>query len=467
MAMSTPPGNDLSDLIKWTARDEWRDRLDEVMAEHFEPAMQEFGLKFHEIDDALGSGSATTLWGCAFEGFLTRRFEADGENPVEAYLRRRGWKERAATRSYIAALQTSVMSLYEVSDLVAGESFHARDLIRGGEPVLVSERTATRTLKPWDRIAARIVCQGPKMILTGGLLAFTLEASQSLFAQLRDQCAHVVKGSRSAALSLDALEGWTGSDEDLRRAAPLFTRAWLFDVLSRALGMSRPTLLNSEGDEVVFHTVAFPLASGGSHEEIAHRLGDLPSLRQETPAFWNWIDQASSRPAKSRDTETVMWNVTMDDGAVVLGNVELKERTLSLSVNSAARAERGKALLAAQLTNLVGPPLTEIQTVEQMQAAPRARDEQPAARISLEMQTKLVHAMLDRQYRALLDEPIPMLGDMSPRAAARSARGRRNVAAWLKYIENRSRNAPDQSDPMATYDLTWLWRDLGVEQLRR
>ncbi len=148
--------HDLGDLIKWTARDGWRDRVDAVMAEHFEPAMAAFELTFEEIDDALGGGWAGTLWGCAFEDFLTRRFGPDDENPVEAYLRRRGWKERVATRTYMTALQGSVMSLHEVSDIVPGQSFRARDLIRGGEPVLVTERTATQTLKPWDRIAARI-----------------------------------------------------------------------------------------------------------------------------------------------------------------------------------------------------------------------------------------------------------------------------------------------------------------------
>jgi hypothetical protein len=44
--------------------------------------------------------------------------------------------------------------------------------------------------------------------------------------------------------------------------------------------------------------------------------------------------------------------------------------------------------------------------------------------------------------------------------------GAPELAAWLKYIENRSPNAPDQNDLMATYDLTWLWRKLKVEQLR-
>ena len=60
----------------------------------------------------------------------------------------------------MTALQTSVMSLYEVSDLTPGQSFRARDLIRGGEPVLVSERSATQALTPWGRIGARIVPKG-------------------------------------------------------------------------------------------------------------------------------------------------------------------------------------------------------------------------------------------------------------------------------------------------------------------
>ena len=74
--------------------------------------------------------------------------------------------------------------------------------------------------------------------------------------------------------------------------------------------------------------------------------------------------------------------------------------------------------------------------------------------------------MLDRQYRSLLDEPVPMLGNLTPRAAARSARGRRNLATWLKHLENRSRHVPDPNDAMATYDFTWLWRELKIEHLR-
>src|SRR5579872_6278937 len=79
----------------------------------------------------------------------------------------------------------------------------------------------------------------------------------------------------------------------------------------------------------------------------AMSLAHLP-LKRHLQLSWQ-CRPASSRAAKSRDAEKVTWNVTMDDGSVVLGNVELTERALTLSVNSAARAERGKTMLAAAL----------------------------------------------------------------------------------------------------------------------
>src|SRR3546814_5289169 len=81
-----------------------------------------------------------------------------------------------------------------------------------------------------------------------------------------------------------------------------------------------------------------------------------------------------------------------------------------------------------------------IETVEQAMAA-RAEGltmSEPAPAIAPEVATPLIHAMLDRQYRATLDEPIGILGDITPRAAVQTAAGRHRVAGWLKHLENRS-----------------------------
>ena len=456
---------DLTGLIKFLARDDWKSSLEEVMGEHFGPAMQAFDLEYEAIGAALGGSWDMTLWGVAFEDFLGRQLEPDGRNFIDEYLRRRGWNESAPTKAYMRGLRNSIMSLYEASAIVPGQSFLARDLLRGGEPALISERTATRTLKEWDRIAARIVMQGQKRILAGGLLAFTFEGSEQLMAKLQEAAVQSPRSGQSARSVKKPLI----TDDTLREMAPLFTSAWLLDVLPKALGLSRPTLHNSDGDEVVFHEVRFPLASKTTLNELGERLTAISSLHRENETFWNWLDESPSprSPKPSDNAENVLgWNVAMEDGTPVLGTIEIRERSLIVSVNAAARAERATAMLREALGGLVAAALTQIHTIDQMMAQQQNRP-RPSSDVPLEIQTKLVHAALDRQYRALLDQPVGMLNDLTPRAAARTARGRERLAVWLKHLENRSRQQPDPSDPMATYDFAWLWRELKVEDLRR
>ena len=155
----------------------------------------------------------------------------------------------------------------------------------------------------------------------------------------------------------------------------------------------------------------------------------------------------------------------LDDGAIVLGNVELKGRRLSLMVNSEARAIRGLALLEAALAGLVRSPLTERTDLDQMLAEQRGA---PALASGLppEEERAVLQQFLDRHYRTTLDEAIPMLGNRTPRGAARSAKGREKVAVWLKTLENHSASL-GHDDPIGGYDFGWMWRELGVEDLRR
>jgi hypothetical protein len=449
-------GHELTGLIKFLGRDEWKRHLDEVVAEHLGPAMEEFDLEDDEIGEVLNDQWATTLWGCAFEDFLTRGVGAHMSNIVDVYLKRRGWNEGAQAKAYMKALRNSVMSLYEVSEIVPGRSLLARDLIRGGEPIRVSEGTATKTLKPWDRIAARIVPRGNGHILAGGLLPFSPEASTMLIEGMGP-----ATGKRRARskLSLD--------DEALRRAAPLFTSAWLFDVLPKAMGQTQPTLRNSDGEEVVFHEIHFPLAAGVLQKDIRALLDAVHVLRGENERFWNWLGSPSPKqPRVGKTSNAMTWNVAMEDGAPVLGNVELKDQFLILSVNSRTRADQGIALLKGALRELVRNPLTQIQTVDQIGASGQGQDIS-ASDIPPEISTRIVHDMLDKQYRATLDEKVGMLGNISPRVAIRTEKGREKVAEWLKYLENRSASHHDPRDPMATYDFGWIWRELNIEHMRR
>lgn len=267
------------------------------------------------------------------------------------------------------------MSLYEVSDIVRDEGFLARDLVRGGDHLRVSEKSGTHSLKQWDRIAARIVPFGDRMEMSGGALPFDHDQSATLLDALR-------RASKKARLTLDT--------EVMRTTAFLFTGIWLRDILQWRLHPALPKLCNSDGDEIVWTTATYPLAADGRAIRLA--LARIPSLRAEGKTFWNWIaakQEAGKKPPK--DAQTII--TSLDDGSTVLGTLELKGRTLIFEANSPERSKRGRALIEPVLTDLVGPP-------------------------------------------AVVSKPVPILGNVSLRRATKTAAGRRKLVDWLKFLEN-------------------------------
>ena len=461
-----PASSSLAGLIRWLRRDEWRDPFEEVLRLHVGPACERAGIEFEDIEDILGHHHFMALWGCAFEDFLTRTWEPDGRNVVDDYLRRHGWKEPAPNKRYMQALRGSAMGLYEVSGIVPGEAFLARDLVRGGEPVRVRERTATKTLAPWERIGARLVELDGDRVIAGGLLPFTHEASEELIRALEAARTRARPEPDKPAKDL-------GAPGD---AAPVFTNLWLADVLPRAMSPSLPTIVNGDGDEVVFHTVRYALLPGTTAEAVRERLRAVAAFREASETFWNWVEAGGApgkprgprRGAKSVVGKGLTYGVTLDDGATVLGNVELAGGAVSLTANSRARAERGRALLTPLLEGLARtPPLTEIQTVEQTMASRPDRRPPPADDLPPDVRAGIVHEAMDRHYRAILDQPIGMLGGRTPRVCARTKAGHQKVATWLKRLESGGGRGRVAGDPMGSYDFGWMWTELGVADLRR
>jgi hypothetical protein len=123
--------------MKWLHRAEWQDAFSGLLHRHVAPVCAKFDVAVDELPELIAD-QYPTVWGCVFEDFLGHNLD-DGRNIVDEYLKRRGWKESASNKAYMAALRSSVMSLYEVSDIVRDASFLARDLLRGGEAVRVSE----------------------------------------------------------------------------------------------------------------------------------------------------------------------------------------------------------------------------------------------------------------------------------------------------------------------------------------
>jgi hypothetical protein len=463
--------NSLAGLMKWLHRAEWQDAFDELLHRHLAPACVKVDVAVDELPELIGDQHLTVLWGCVFEDFLARNLDG-GRNIVDDYLKRRGWKESASNKAYMVALRSSVMSLYEVSGIVRDASFLARDLVWGGEPLRVSERSGTRSLKPWDRIAARVIRVGTRTEMAGGVLLFDYDTSETVLKALRRAGKKARRDAEKLARQLgrdigDPLIAEALTDtEILRASAFLFTNIWLDDVLKRTLDSALPRMCNTDGDELTFTTVSYPLKPEATADAIGLALAAVPALHPESETFWNWTEpQPNARRRRPVDGQTFI--TTLGDGSLVLGTLELKDRMLVLEVNSQQRAERGRALIEPVLDQLIGRPLTEARTVAQLMASrPADKSTALSSGLSADEERTVLHATLDRHYMNLLDEPVPMLGNTSPLVAAKTAKGRERLVAWLKLLENGAvRHA--SGTPIADYDLSWMWEKLGITELRR
>lgn len=442
--------NDISDLLTFISQDDlWFGRLQEVVAEHLMPALEEFDLEHNELDEVLGEPWPGVLWGCGFEDFLSRQYE-DG-NVVDLYFKRRGWNETAPNRTYFAALRDTPVSLYEVSDVNPGTSMVLKDLLGGAGPIKVLEGSATQSLKQWDRIVVRVIAEDNAHVISGALLAFSAEASAFLFDGL------------SAVLKVDTEAEVALTIDQLLQCAPIFTSAWLFTALDRALSENMPEFSNADGDDVMFHDLRFPFAKGVLQKDITACLNGVNGFAADGSRFWVWLAPHGSQSPMQGGS---LMLDSQTDGRTVLGHLELKGKSLLINVNSAARAQRVTELVTKAAGEQLKQPLTTIRTVEQMMA--EEQDElnlDDADEVPPEIARQIIQEHMNRHYRETLDAPIPALGGKSPRQAARSKAGRAKVVDWLKKLENNS--AKHRNDAIEEYDFGWMWVELGLQEYRK
>lgn len=464
----------VGNVLAWATRGDWAEDWGDVLADHIAPACDDLDIELEALEPAIGADAFASVVGCAFEDFLSRTFGDERRNVVDEYLKRRGWRETGPARTYLHALRASVMSLYEVVDLVPGRHLLLRDLIRGGEAVRVDERMGSQTAARWDRVALRVLSMGGKLCIAGGALQFPHDAAASLI----DVIDRSVKQERSAAkrrakraglpvdIPLDRIKA-----EFVAELAPLFTRAWLLYTLGR-ISQPHPPMVNFDGDSIVFTEVHYPLQPDAV-PEIERRLDQAPLIERdvEDEPVWTWL-RGGTRPAMASaqgKKQALSYDSESEDGRWIFARIELKPDALLLTCNSRERAETAKATLAKILDGLIGQPLTSTQTLEKALAEHREkesdRDIAPET-VPPEIAAPLIKDFMDDHYRKCLNQPIGMLDGKTPRAAVRSKKGREQVVAWLKNLENSTARRA-QDDPTAAYDFTWMWEDLGVADRRK
>ncbi len=226
-----------ADLCAWTEREEWAKRHLDVLTAHLSPVVDVPGLSPAEVLPHLPAEVVEQAMVFIVEDFFTTRFGTDGEiNVVDAFLRRRGWRESATARGYLEALRDSAASLYEVVDVDRGRSMTVCDLLRGGEPVTVEERLGPMGVALGGHLAARVVIVGDTRLFTGVLLPFHRELALDLQSAFEEMAADLERTIRKTTVTDKTAEEMRALARDATVLAPIFppavTQLWLADAVA-------------------------------------------------------------------------------------------------------------------------------------------------------------------------------------------------------------------------------------------
>jgi hypothetical protein len=77
-----------------------------------------------------------------------------------------------------------------------------------------------------------------------------------------------------------------------------------------------------------------------------------------------------------------------------------------------------------------------------------------------EVQAEVLGRFYEEHYRKWLDQPVPALGDRTPRHAAKLKTVRPKLITLLKDFESRAERQRRAGEP--AYDFGWMWKELGL-----
>jgi len=338
----------------------------------------------------------------------------------------------AGERRYLELLRGTCMRLYEVMDQRPGVSLTLREVLDDTE-VTVRERTASRELQRSELLAARIVASGVsgEPEIEAGALALPPLLRDAVLAEL-------------ASRRRDFRRDHPGASDThfYKQGVPFLHSTWVSAIFEPRI----PHLKNTDGDDLLITRSHFEVRDAARLIQALDRSRELERADREGPWYWSGINRAGE--------------------PVSLGTLAVEGATLTLETNSAARGERGRALIEALAGAAVAHRATSHEDLTRsLREALRApRDDAPPRpepeEIPPEVLEELTLEHYARYYRQWIDEAVPALDGHTPRAAAQDPALRPKVGRLIRDLEGTYQGALRRNEP--AYDPSWMWAELGL-----
>ena len=357
----------------------------------------------------------------------------EGRSAADLFVGERGPRLSIEERTWLDAQRMSYFSIWEVLSTIPGTSITVRDLLRGEERT-VCEVSGSHCLNARDVVLARILDHGGRSFVAG--------------------CHPRPLPPREGAAVVDDLRSElrcrtkkTIPDEKLRDAAADGTIIALWqDAVEERDERPLPQISNTDGEPLLITTDHFTVSAAA--DSLRAQLLALPGAEIEDEGDPVRLVFSKAGNARVAGLETTL-----------LGRATLDGSSLRIETNSVARADALRQLVEERCGALVTHRLRE--HADPVAALGRAAGAEPASREAPPPEAiEAVRQLKARHWKCWVDEPIPALGGLTPRAAARKrGKPRRELELILAEVENREARLP----PAERHAISELRRQLGLD----
>jgi hypothetical protein len=377
-------------------------------------------------DEELKDVMASETVSLAYNSWFAFDFDlGDGRTVFDLFCAREDKRLSAGERNFLQGMRGSHLRLYEILEVRVDEGFEVRDLW-DDRRLWVRERSATRQIVAWDLVVARI---GPS-----GDGAMVFETVPYLFPAAAKN--DLVRGLRKAHRVFTRQFPTKSIADFFKAMAPVFHKLWLEQVALPP----RPKIMTGDGEPFIFAKVIFDLLD---RDKVASRLVGRDDIVDQGDGTYVWLESVG-------ELQRSLGTIVLEDGRIVLETTSQK------------RAEKARDWLPSLLGDAVRFRAISYEDIDQALKRGPAQSAKTISEIPPDVKAEVLGKLYEEHYRKWLDEPVPALGNRTPRHAARLITVRPKLIALLKDLESRSERQRRAGEP--AYDPGWMWKELNISR---
>jgi len=232
-----------------------------------------------------------------------------------------------------------------------------------------------------------------------------------------------------------------------------------------------PTMVTSDGEEILICEAIYDVSD---FEQAVKRLINIQDYQmtsqtnneegQTEEYTFDWLERSKPSPPKEKNRgKGIIYQSFYTDGPGeesyrVLGNLNVYQDRLTLSVLGKERFKTGKDLLEKHLKKSIKHRIDRLQSL----SAKMREDRKGAVKEKLDpdLERKLLRDFYDNHYKNWLDTNIPALDNATPREASKTKEGQMKLEDLLRVLEYTMQRQIENGQ--IDYDTYWIREELGM-----